>query len=277
MRQRTVATVLALIVTTATIPSKANAQGRQAEGSFDRTLNVSGGVNLEVQTGSGRIDIHSSSSNRVEVHAKIRAGSDWFGLSKDATDAVREIESNPPIEQNGNTIRIGIFDNRYSQRNVSISYEISVPPGSSVKSNSGSGSQTISGTQGPVDVHTGSGGITLSDARGQITATTGSGSITVTGIRGEFRGHTGSGGIRVQGEQTGRWEVQTGSGGIDIQLPKSASFDLNAHTGSGGVSVDFPMTVQGFLDGRRRDVTGKVGNGGYAMDLRTGSGHIRIE
>jgi DUF4097 and DUF4098 domain-containing protein YvlB len=71
--------------------------------------------------------------------------------------------------------------------------------------------------------------------------------------------------------------MQTGSGGINIRLPRSASFDLNAHTGSGGVTVDFPMTVQGRIDGRRRDVTGRVGNGGYAMDLRTGSGHIRIE
>jgi DUF4097 and DUF4098 domain-containing protein YvlB len=211
----------------------------------------------------------------VEVHGKIRAGSDWFGFSRDAADVVRQIEANPPIEQNGNAIRIGRLSD--SVRNVSISYDIVVPAGSSVRSHTGSGSQNITGVAGPVEAQTGSGSITLTDARGQVTVGTGSGSITATGIHGELRAHTGSGGIRVEGEQTGRWEMETGSGGIDIRLPRNASFDLNAHTGSGGVTVDFPMTVQGQLDGRRRNVSGRVGSGAYALDLRTGSGHIRIE
>ena len=38
-----------------------------AEGSFDRTLNVSGTIYLEVSTGSGNIDIRRGEGNRVEI------------------------------------------------------------------------------------------------------------------------------------------------------------------------------------------------------------------
>jgi len=276
MRYRILAFTLATIVTAAATTVPAHAQTRKAEGSFDRTLNVTGSVDLEVSTGAGRINIRQGTPGRVEIHGRIQAGSDWFGFGRDATDTVRQIEANPPIEQNGSAIRVGRLD-RDSGHNLSISYDIVVPAGSSLRSHSGSGSQTIEGVEGPVEAATGSGSIKLNDARGRVTLGTGSGSITATDIRGEFRGHTGSGSITVDGEQTGRWEMETGSGGIQIRLPKSAAFDLNAHTGSGGVTVDFPMTVQGRLDARRRDVSGRVGNGGYALDLRTGSGHIRIE
>lgn len=37
------------------------------------------------------------------------------------------------------------------------------------------------------------------------------------------------------------------------------------------------MTVQGRVDRNRHDVSGRVGNGGYALNARTGSGHIRID
>jgi len=247
------------------------------EGSFDRVLNVSGTVDLEVTTGSGSIDIKQASGSRVEVHARIRAGSDWWGSNPDAQDVIRQLESNPPIEQSGQTIRIGRSTDRDLLRNVSISYEILVPPASNVRAHTGSGSETVEGISGRVEAATGSGSITLRNIQGELEANTGSGSINAAGLRGGLRMHTGSGGIRVEGEQTAQWELQTGSGGIDIHLPRNAGFEMSAHTGSGSVNVDYPMTVQGRLDRNRHDVTGRVGNGAYKLSARTGSGHIRID
>ncbi len=252
-------------------------QFRGVEGSFVRTLNVSGAVNLDVATGSGSIDIRRGGGNTVEIRGKIRAGSDWWRSGRNAQDVVRDLESNPPIEQSGQTIRIGLQDRRDDERNVSISYEIVVPANTSVRAHSGSGSQNISGVSNGLEAGTGSGSITLTDVLGDITATTGSGSIRVSGARGALRLHTGSGGIDIQGEQTGRWDLQTGSGGISLRLPRNASFQLDAHTGSGGVYVDFPMTVQGRIDSNRHDVRGTVGAGGPELTARTGSGRIRIE
>ena len=106
---------------------------------------------------------------------------------------------------------------------------------------------------------------------------TGSGTIRANGIRAALRAHTSSGGITAEGEQTGRWDLETGSGSIHVRLPQNAGFDLNAHTGSGSVHMDQPITVQGRIDHRRRDVNGKVRGGGYGLDVHTSSGSIRIQ
>jgi Putative adhesin len=268
--------MLVLLAAACLLPVSATAQGR-SEGSFERTLNVGGTVDLEVSTGSGSIDIRRGSSNRVEIRGKIRAGNNWswWRSSRDAEDVVRYLESNPPIEQFGQTIRIGRIPDRELQ-NVSISYEIVVPGQSNLRANTGSGSQTIQGIDGRVEARTGSGSMTLRDIRGPLEGGTGSGSIDVSGFRGDLRMHTGSGRIQVQGDPTGRWDLQTGSGSIDLDLPPNAGFDLNAHTGSGGIDVGYPMTVQGRI-GDRHNVTGKVGAGGPPLFLRTGSGGIRIQ
>jgi len=249
-----------------------------AEGSFDRTLNVSGTVDLEISTGSGSIDIRRGTSNRVEIHGRIRAGDNWSwwrSSSRDAEDVVRKLEANPPIEQSGQMIRVGRISDRDGYQNVSISYEVVVPAASNVRSSAGSGRQTVDGIEGRVEVSTGSGSVTLRDIKGDVNETAGSGAISATGLRGGLRMNTGSGGIHVQGEQTGRWELEAGSGSIDIDLPPNAAFNLSAHTGSGGVDVAYPVTVQGKIS--RHDIVGKVGTGGYPLNVHTGSGHVHIQ
>src|SRR6185369_17562291 len=110
-----------------------------------------------------------------------------------------------PIEQTGNLVRIGRIPDRDLQ-NVSISYEIVVPPQTNIRSHTGSGRQQLDGIEGRVEAGTGSGSITLRDIRGDVNANTGSGSIRASSIRGGLRMQTGSGGIEVQGEQTSRWD-----------------------------------------------------------------------
>ena len=267
--------VLTIVATTG--PTRTYARAA-AEGSFDRTLNVSGTVDLEISTGSGNIDIRRGTSNRVEIHGRIRAGDSWSwwrSSSRDAEDVVRKLEANPPIEQSGQMIRVGRISDRDGYQNVSISYEVVVPAQSNVRSSTGSGRQTVEGIEGRVEASTGSGSVTLRDIKGDVNATAGSGAISATGLRGGLRMNTGSGGIHVQGEQTGRWELEAGSGSIDIDLPPNAAFNLSAHTGSGGVDVAYPVTVQGKIS--RHDIVGKVGTGGYPLNVHTGSGHVRIQ
>jgi putative adhesin len=306
--------VVALFVAACMTAPQIHAQRRGFEGMFDRTLNVSGPVDLDVSTGSGRIDVRQGSTGRVQIHGVIRISTDWWRRSdRDAEDIVRQLESDPPIEQTGNMIRIGRMRSRDFD-NVSVSYQIDVPAQTALRSQSGSGSVNVTGLQGAIIASTGSGGITLTDLRGNVRANTGSGTIhadgiaggfnaatgsggvtlsqtgngdvdistgsgtvRANGIRGALRIHSGSGGITAEGEQTGRWDLDTSSGSITIRLPENAGFDLNAHSGSGGVYVDHPITVQGRIDKRRNDVSGRVRGGGHALDVRTGSGSIRIE
>lgn len=307
----------------------AQAQVMSAEGSFQRSLNVSGTVDLDVSTGSGSITVREGGTGRVEVRGTIKARRNWLGGGPSAEEKVKRLESNPPIEQSGNSIRIGRIEDEDLRRNVSISYDITVPAETSLRSKTGSGSQDIMGLSGTVDASTGSGSVTLAhigatarvstgsgrvrlnNVKGRVEASTGSGSIEGYGIAGAFRGSTGSGSIRLQqtaagdvevstgsgsvtldgvkggvrartgsggveiaGEPTGRWDVHAGSGSVVVRVPSDAAFDLDARTDSGSVTADHPVTVVGTM--KRGEMRGKVRGGGQLVELRTGSGNIRI-
>jgi hypothetical protein len=161
----------------------------EERGSFDRTLNVSGPVELSAQSGAGHIHIHSGPAGKVAVHGEIRAN--WG----DAAEKVRRLEQNPPIEQNGNHIRIGNITDEFLKHDVSISYDITVPAETNAEAHTGAGGIEVSGIKGPIKVHTGSGEIHLSDIANDATAHTGTGSITLEDV-GAVSAHTGSGGIR---------------------------------------------------------------------------------
>ena len=89
-----------------------------AEGSFERTLKVSGPVNLDVTTGSGRINVRAGEPGTVRVLGTIRAGTGWHIDRPEAEAKVRRLEANPRIEQNGNVVRIGRIEDEDLRRNV---------------------------------------------------------------------------------------------------------------------------------------------------------------
>jgi hypothetical protein len=72
----------------------------RAEGHFDRTLQVSGAVSLDVTTGSGDISIKTGSSSQVVVRGTIHTNN-WLFSNE---NAVHQVESNPPIQQSGKTL-----------------------------------------------------------------------------------------------------------------------------------------------------------------------------
>src|ERR1022692_4754983 len=77
----------------------------QREGSFDRTLTVNGAVDLNVETGSGRIGVRPGDPSSVRIHGVIRVHDDFFGGDE---ARIHDIETNPPISQTGNSIRISL-------------------------------------------------------------------------------------------------------------------------------------------------------------------------
>jgi putative adhesin len=285
---RNVCLVLAIAAALAGAPLVA----ADGEGYFDRSLSVTGPVDLDVQTGSGRIEVHSGSSSAVVIHATIRASEHFLGLSS-ARERIHAIESHPPIVQSGNSIRIGHLDDPELRRGISIEYELTVPAETKLRSNTGSGSLVVDGIHGPVNAETGSGSVTISKVgdevrartgsgrmelesiRGNVDAHTGSGSIRASGISGRIAADTGSGGVQVEQISSGDIRAHTGSGGVTVHTPREG-FELRAHTGSGSITVDRPMTVQGTIS--KHELMAKVGGGGSAIvDVSTGSGSIRIQ
>src|ERR1700675_362504 len=80
------------------------------QGSFERTLTVSGPVDLEVLTHSGDVTVRTGSSSAVIIHGKIFVGDHWLTGNRESD--VRAIEQNPPIRQEGNRIHIEYVDLR---------------------------------------------------------------------------------------------------------------------------------------------------------------------
>src|SRR5438105_1885327 len=121
-----------------------------ADGNFDRTLKVTGAVDLEVSTGSGNITVKTGAGDAVVVHGYVRVNDNWFA-GGDAHDKVNRIVQNPPIEQNGNAIRIGRIDDPELRRNVTINYDVVVPAQTRVGAKTGSGDETIDGIRGELE------------------------------------------------------------------------------------------------------------------------------
>jgi hypothetical protein len=255
-----------------------------AEASFERTIPVSGRVELTVATGSGNIHLTRGSDNRVHIFGRVKSG--WGG----SDEQVRQIAAQPPIEQTGNIIRIGT--RHENLHNVSIDYEIEAPAnsyldassssgninidsvGENAKLTTGSGNIHATGLQGAFTANTGSGDIYAEQTgQGDVKAQTGSGNLELRNLNGGLRGGTGSGNIKVGGTPTAPWHLEAGSGNIEY-WSGGAAFTLDAQTGSGSVHTDREILTQGTQD--HHHVSGKIGGGGATVRIETGSGDIRI-
>jgi hypothetical protein len=241
------------------------------QGRFERTFTVSGPVDLSVRTGSGDVDIRIGTGDRVQVIGRITAGRRFL---ENATERIRQIETAPPIQQTGNTIRIGDTRDDPRYRDVSISYEVTVPATTQVNSQTGSGDQRIGRVNGAVRAQTGSGDIHIEGTGGGLDAHTGSGDIQVNAVSGAIKAQTGSGDIEVAQIQKADVDVQTGSGDVRLRLPGDAAFTLTARTGSGSIDTTHPVQTEGRR--RRNRLEGVVRGGGNRVDITTGSGSIDI-
>jgi hypothetical protein len=284
-----------------------------ADGAFEERLSLDGPILLDVDTGSGRIEIRPGSGNEAFIRGEIRVNKRgfWGGRRGSKEEIVQSVTDNPPIELKDGRLLIGRFNDKGLGRRVSISYEITVPANTETIASSGSGSISVVDIAAPVETSTGSGSIKLENIGGAVDASTGSGSIRADGVAGAFDGSTGSGSIKmsqtapgdvkistgsgsseltgivgalranagsgritVDGHMTGDWDLETGSGGVRISLPTDAAFDIEAESNSGGINIDHPLTVRGRIS--ERHIAGQVRGGGPLLKIDTGSGGVRV-
>ncbi len=279
-------------------------------GTFDRSFQVNGPVDLEVLTRSGDITVRNGTAGTVSIHAKIHSGVSWLGGDHKAE--VQELQNNPPIRQNGNSIRIDYVH----FNNISVDYEITVPENTAVRTHTGSGDQTVEGLKGNIDLESGSGDLKLARLSGEmrfqtgsgnvrgrelsgpakakagsgdieieeigagdVDIRTGSGNITVNGINGGFRAEAGSGDIHGTGLPKNMWSVRTGSGNVTLYVPSDAAFDVDISSNSGNVTLGHPVTttIEGRVRESRKSVVGKVRGGGPMVSVHTSSGNVQVD
>jgi hypothetical protein len=289
-------TALAMLAAIAFAPGCVEVEAQRVEGAFDRTLTVSGTPEVEVVTGSGRIEVQAGPPGRIQITGKIR-GSDGWGWNRrgpvSLEERVRRIEASPPIEQSGNVVRIGRLTDKQLADGVSISYTVTVPAPSSLRAKTGSGSQLIDGVEGGVEASSGSGSLTLREIGGRSRASTGSGSITADTVDGAFHASAGSGSIRAT-RVAGAITAKTSSGSIDIEQTRAGEVTVSsgsgsvrlrgvrgavqASTSSGGLTIDGDLSDGWRLSSSSGSVIiGLARSQGFELDATTSSGRIEVD
>jgi len=271
------------------------------EDTFQTTLDVSGPIKLIVDTGSGDIRVTGGQEDKVFVSSRFIVQAPRENDARELADRIKE---DPPIEIEGNTIKIGdlskykngfgVFEWFFS-KSIAMSFDIQVPHDTEAELDSGSGDVEINRIEreviadtgsghikvtgaARVDADAGSGHVTLSEISGDAKVDVGSGDVSLQNIGGGVRVDTGSGDIKIE-SSLGRgvqWRLDTGSGDVLLLLPEDARFEISAETSSGEIEIDFPLTVTGKI--RKRELRGAVGESPEAeIRIETSSGDIRIK
>jgi len=231
--------------------------GPSVSGSFDRSLDVSSPIRLELSNVSGDVSIVGSADGKVHVHGDVRVSGFGMGSPQNRLD---DIIATPPVELKGDTLRIGKENERL--RHVSISYSIEVPRDTEVNSASVSGSQSVRNVRGPVQASSISGTVRgqdigrevkLSSISGTVSAdncgddvraTSVSGGVTVTNAKGDVLAHSVSGNVEVK-NPGGRVDTQSSSGSVEV---RDSNGDVKAHAKSGRVTVEGNPTGNSYWD-----------------------------
>jgi len=141
-----------------------------------------------------------------------------------------------------------------------------------------SGDLDLANLVGDLDLHTTSGSVSGHEINGEIKASSVSGDFTFRDSQGNLPDlHTTSGDIRVElkviDKDASGMSLSTVSGDIILYLPEDASFDLDVSTVSGEINTGFEVLIDSVSE---RKLQGKVGTGGFIIELKTVSGDISL-
>jgi DUF4097 and DUF4098 domain-containing protein YvlB len=263
--------------------------GPSVSGSFDRSLDVSAPIRLELSNVAGDVAIVGSTDGKVHVHGDVRISGFGLGNPQKRLD---DLVASPPIELKGDTLRIGKESSRL--RNVAITYSIEVPRETTVNSARVSGGQSVRGVRGPVQAESVSGSVSgqdigrevrLSSVSGAVTAencgddvraASVSGSVTVSNARGDVVAHSVSGNVEVR-NPGGRVEANSSSGSVNV---RDANGDVKAHASAGRVTVQGNPSGNSYWD--LKTASGPVdiavpSNASFHLSASAVSGQIRAQ
>lgn len=279
---------VAVIVINAAVATPVLAQRFTCERSFD----VTGTSILDVSTVRGKIEIATGEPGRVVVIGMVTVRVDW-NVPANVAELAHKVAASPPLQQDGQTIRLRVPADPADQRAVTVSYQVRVPPNTRVLSVSESGATSVRGVSGAVAVRTQSGAVELTRLGAGAEVTTGSGSVTIDGVSDVLTVTTSSSGV-VGRSLGGSVHVRTASGSVDAELTGEGNADVetrssavrirgargtvNASSQSGRVSVagvpNRPWTAHSGSGGV--DVSMDT-NASFSLDATSGSGSVRVD
>jgi len=255
-----------------------------AEQSFTKTINLRDRLNLAIVSGAGTIQISEGPAGRLRITGHVKAN-DW----RPTDDRLRDIAANPPIQQDGNIIRIGSAE---QLAHVIIDYEIEAPANSIIQAsssvgdifdegvglnvhfNTGSGNIHATRLKGSIDVRSKEGDIEVEqNGQGEVKVVSGTGNLELRDLQGTLQAATDAGNIKVSGVPGGDWSVHTGRGDVELTLGRAAC-TIDAQTGAGLVHSDLRVERTSGTDPRH--LAGTINGGGHNVAVQVDEGEIRI-
>ncbi len=157
-------------------------------------------------------------------------------------------------------------------------FVVTVPRGTKVTGENGSGDLTITGASG-IDASSRSGDVTLTDVTGDVKLNLTSGDVEIDRLTGKLEIEATSGDIKATHLKGGAVDVETTSGDLELELDEANN--VRAKGTSSDVTVTAPASgsykVQ--TDTRSGDVANRLGHdpaGSHSIDASTVSGDVTL-
>ncbi|MCE7993256.1 MAG: DUF4097 domain-containing protein [Roseivirga sp.] len=227
-------------------------------GKSEWTLEIPDGLRVDMNTGSGNIEI---TGLNIELDASSGSG-------------------NVEVDNITGDTRLSTGSGNIEARNMN----------GELRANTGSGTIRVSDAKGDADLNTGSGNIRASRLEGGLELSTGSGNVDAVGviITDHSRFSTGSGNVDVElgGELNSDLQLTTGSGNATLDfngVKIEGQFTMEASS-KGSISAPFDFDREYDEDngysrrGRNKRYVkeAKIGNKDIRIDISSGSGSARV-
>lgn len=270
-----------------------NAAGGNVEAvrEVTQTFELTGLLDLDVESSNGYVIVASAQTASVTVVAKLRSRGDTLEEAEQRVNAIK-LE----LSQAGNSVMLryrGADQAEDVRRHSGVSFEVTVPMQADVDVDTSNGAITLRGIEGDFNLDTSNGAIDLSDLVGIVHADTSNGRIDVNGFNGVLELETSNGAIDIDGAEAmvdartsngridfsgalvgDRHDLRTSNGAIQVTVPRDASITFDASTSIGSISTN--LALVGDTEGR--DWNAALNPPAMqTLNLRTSNGSIRIE
>ncbi len=282
----------------------------------EKTFAVQPGTSLKASTQGGDIVVQTADITEVRVTARqeIRASSESEAdeLLKNLSLMMEQQGDEIVVESKYEKSGIGFL--RFNWPPVTVSYTVTVPTkfnlnlatsggdikvanlSGQVRARTSGGDMKFARIDGDLDARTSGGNITLQEgtaeaklhtsggdivverAGGPTKVSTSGGNITLNAVAQLIRATTSGGDIKAVLTSAFSEDslLSTSGGNVRVQVPKTASFKLDAHTSGGKVdAVGLTLTLESSSTSKSR-LVGTVNGGGPVLKLRTSGGDIRV-
>ena len=244
------------------------------EDTFERTVALGGGGQVEVETTNGSIRVETWDRSEVQVVARKKARDHDAAAARDLLERI-EVQ----VQELGDKVRVTARLPRsgwFGGSSASVSFVLTVPSDAELTATSSNGSIKVRDLGGRARLETDNGSIEADGVRGALRAHSDNGRIEALDVHGAIEAKTTNGAVKAEIATADLAEdvsLETTNGSVELRLDPGVAASLYARTDNGSVSSDFPGGIQ---DRRKKTLELDLNGGGPRIRLESTNGSIRV-